>query len=73
MEKRVFCEEKVFKNGLDMCLPLQDWVKKTFHGMEIQRLYRKENAQDAKVSKENYADSLLGHESLSILLKKVQR
>ena len=37
-------------------------IEKTVHGLEAHRLSSKENIPGALVSKEVYADSILGHE-----------
>ena len=50
----------MFRNGLNMYLPLQAWVKKIVHGMEAYRLSGKEKVPGAAVSKDCHFDSFLG-------------
>ena len=42
----------MFTNGLNMGLPLWDWIEKTVHGMEMHWLSGKEKVPGAAVSKE---------------------
>ena len=45
-----------------MALPLQAWVEKTVHGVEIHILSGKEKVLGNAVSKEDHASSVLGSE-----------
>ena len=57
-----FSQKNMFTNGQNMGLPLWTWIKKNICGMEMNWLSSKEKVLGAALSKESYADSLLGHE-----------
>ena len=60
--EKYFLVKKIFINGLNTGFPLQVWIGKTVHGMEIHRFPGKEKVLGAEAIKEGHADSLLEHE-----------
>ena len=62
-EKNIL-DKKILRNGLDMGLPLQTWVKKTVYGMETCRISGKEKVLGAAVSKDSHANRLEGYEMM---------
>ena len=66
--------QKLFRNGLNMGLPLRVWVKKKVNWVERHWVSGKEKVPDTDVSKEGHADSLIDHEKTHhlISLKKEQ-
>ena len=57
--------QKIFTNELNLSLPRQARVKKTFHGVETHWLSSKEKVPDVFFNKEVDTDSVLGHERIS--------
>ena len=51
--------QKMLTKALDTGSPLQSWIKKTIHQLEMRWLSGKENVPDTVVSKEGHAYSLL--------------
>ena len=50
--------QESFTNGLKIGLPVQVWVDKTVHEVEILRLSGKETITGSSTSKEDYAEIL---------------
>ena len=73
MEKKVLYtnfkkHSNFFSHEYKLCiiwnLPIQTWVKKTLPAGEIHWLYYEEKVPGAAVSKEDHADSHLGHKRI---------
>ena len=58
---KVCFSQKMFANGLNMGLSLWVRIEKTVHGVKAHWHSGKEKVPSAAISKEGYADSLLGH------------
>ena len=61
IEKHILVQ-KIFTNGLNLCLPLQAWVEKKINWAKRHWLSRRDKVPGAVISKEGLADCLLRHE-----------
>ena len=65
---KCFIKNKVFINGLNTGFSLWSWFKKTVYPVKTHWLSGKEQVLGSAVSKENYADKLLGNEKTGNLI-----